>query len=58
MDVTYCVALPFVPFDDDIAPGEAVECPSGNGAVMRAEALSRKPSCADALAFSRPATRQ
>jgi hypothetical protein len=39
MDVTYYVALPFVLFDGDIAPGEAVECPSGNAAVMRAEAL-------------------
>ncbi|WP_024508395.1 hypothetical protein [Bradyrhizobium sp. ARR65] len=49
-DVTYYVALPFVPSDDGIAPGEAVECPSANAAVMRAEALSRH---AGALAFSR-----
>ena len=59
MDVTYYVALPFVPSEDGIAPGEAVECTSANAAVMRAEALSRKPGCAGALAFSRtgdPAT--
>ena len=30
-----------------VAPGEAVECPSANAAVMRAEALSRKPGCAE-----------
>jgi hypothetical protein len=51
MDVTYYVALPFVMAD--------VECTSANAAVMRAEALSRKPGCAGALAFSRtgdPAT--
>jgi hypothetical protein len=55
MDVTYYVALPFVLADD----GEAVECLSANAAVMRAEALSRKPGCAGAIAFSRsgdPAT--
>jgi hypothetical protein len=59
MDVTYYVALPFVMADDGLAPGEAVECTSANAAVMRAEALSRKPGCAGALAFSRtgdPAT--
>src|SRR5258708_3292711 len=46
MDVTYYVALPFVRADDGLAPGEAVECPSGSTAIMRAEALSRKPGCA------------
>jgi hypothetical protein len=59
MDVTYFVALSFVPSDDGIAPGEAVECLSANAAVTRAEALSRKPGCAGAIAFSRtgdPAT--
>lgn len=58
MDVTYYVALPFVLADDGVAPGEAVECTSAN-AVTRAEALSRKPGCAGAIAFSRtgdPAT--
>ena len=59
MDVTYYVALPFVLADDGVAAGEAVECLSANAAVMRAEALSRKPDCAGAVAFSRsgdPAT--
>ena len=45
--------------DDGVAAGEAVECLSANAAVMRAEALSRKPGCAGAVAFSRsgdPAT--
>ncbi|QQO34493.1 hypothetical protein JJC00_01955 [Bradyrhizobium diazoefficiens] len=58
-DVTYYVALPFVFSDDGLAAGEAAECLSANAAVMRAEALSRKPGCAGALAFSRtgdPAT--
>ena len=53
MDVTYCVALPFVLADDGVAPGEPVECLSANAAVMRAEALSTKPGCAGAIAFSR-----
>ena len=63
MDVTYYVVPPFVPSDDGIvpsddgvAPGEAVECPSANAAVVRAEALSRKPGCAGALAV--PAIRR
>jgi hypothetical protein len=59
MDVTYYVALPFVVADDGVAAGEAVECLSANAAVMRAEALSRKPGHVGAVAFSRsgdPAT--
>jgi hypothetical protein len=59
MDVTYCVALPFVAADDGVAAGEAVECFNPNAAVMRAEALSRKPGIVGAVAFSRsgdPAT--
>ncbi len=48
MDVTYYVALPFVMADDGPAPGEATECLSANAAVMRAEALSRKPGCESA----------
>jgi len=42
-EVTYYVALPFVAADDGVAVGEAVECFNPNAAVMRAEALSRKP---------------
>jgi hypothetical protein len=59
VDVTYYFALPFVIADDGVAAGEAVECLSANAAVMRAEAPSRKPGCAGAVAFSRtgdPAT--
>lgn len=52
-EVTYYVALPFVPSDDGIAAGEATECFSANSAVMRAEALSRKPGHLGAVAFSR-----
>jgi hypothetical protein len=52
-EVTYFVALPFVASDDGIAPGEAVECFNPNAAVMRAEALSRKPGHVGAVAFSR-----
>lgn len=58
-DITYYVALPFVMADDGLAPGEAVECFNPNAAVMRAEALSRKPGYVGAVAFSRngdPAT--
>ena len=58
-EVTYYVALPFVPSDDGIAPGEAIECFNPNSAVMKAEALSRKPGHVGAIAFSRsgdPAT--
>jgi hypothetical protein len=57
-EVTY-VALPFVPSDDGIAPGEAIECFKPNAAVMKAEALSRKHGHVGAVAFSRsgdPAT--
>jgi hypothetical protein len=42
-EVTYYVALPFVAASDGIAPAEAVECFNPNAAVMKAEALSRKP---------------
>ncbi|MGO4511115.1 hypothetical protein AB4Z51_29315 [Bradyrhizobium sp. 2TAF36] len=36
-----------------MAAGEATECLSVNAAVMRAQALSRKPGHAGAVAFSR-----
>jgi hypothetical protein len=52
-EVTYYVALPFVPSDDGIAPGEAIESFKPNSAVMKAEALSRKPGHVGAVAFSR-----
>ena len=50
---TYYVALPFVFSDDGLAADEAADCLSANAAVMRAEALSRKPGHAGAIAFSR-----
>src|ERR1700724_3469871 len=40
-EVTYYVALPFVPSDDGIAPGEAIECFNPNAAVMKAVAQTR-----------------
>jgi hypothetical protein len=58
-EVTYYVALPFVPSDEGIAAGEAIECFNPNSAVMKAEAMSRKPGYIGAIAFSRsgdPAT--
>jgi hypothetical protein len=59
-EITYYVALPFVPVEDGgIAPAEAVECFNPNAAVMRAAAMSRKPGYVGAVAFSRtgdPAT--
>jgi hypothetical protein len=58
-EVTYYFALPFVAADDGIAPAEAIACFNPNAAVMKAEALSRKPGCVSAIAFSRtgdPAT--
>ena len=58
-DVTYFVALPFVAAHDGIAAGEPTECFNPNAAIIRAEALSRKPGHVGAVAFSRtgdPAT--
>ncbi|MEH2560541.1 hypothetical protein [Bradyrhizobium sp. AZCC 2289] len=58
-EVTYYVALPFVVADDGVAAGEATECFNLNAAVMKAEALSRKPGVVGVVAFSRtgdPAT--
>jgi hypothetical protein len=52
-EVTYYVALPFVLSDDGVAPAEAVECFNPNSAVMKAEALSRKPGYVGVTAFSR-----
>lgn len=52
-DVTYFVALPFVPADDGVAPGEPVECLSANAAILRAEYLSRREGVVGAIAFSR-----
>jgi hypothetical protein len=51
--------LPFVAADDGLAAGEAVEGFNPSSAVMKADALSRKPGIVGAVAFSRsgdPAT--
>jgi hypothetical protein len=50
---TYYVAVAFVATDGGIVPAERVECLNPNAAVIRAEALSRKPGHVGALAFSR-----
>jgi hypothetical protein len=59
-EVTHYVALPFVPSDDGIASGEAIECFNPNAEVMKAEALSHKPGCVgpsrSAARGRRPAT--
>lgn len=58
-EVTYYVALPFVAADDGIVPAEAIECFNATAAVLKAEALSRKPGHVGAIAFRRtgdPAT--
>lgn len=49
----YYVAMPFSPTDHDLAPGQAVECPSESSAIRRAEAMSRQAANAGAVAFSR-----
>jgi len=53
MSVTYYVALPFVRSDGGTAPGQAQEMPSESAAIRRAEAMSRDPANAGALAFKR-----
>jgi hypothetical protein len=53
-DVTYYVALPFVPDDAGFpVAGAAEECQSSSGALRRAEVLSRTPGSVGAVAFSR-----
>ena len=53
MAVTYYVALPFVRTEDGVAPGQAQEMPNERAAIRRAEAMSREPANAGALAFKR-----
>ena len=53
MSVTYYVALPFIRTEEGIAPGQAQECPNEPSAIRRAEAMSRDPVNAGALAFKR-----
>ena len=53
-DVTYYVALPFLPDDSgSLAAGAAEECQSSTGAIRRAETLSRTGGHVGAVAFSR-----
>lgn len=49
----YYVALPFTPIEGGLAPGQAVECPSGAAAVRRAQAMASNEDNAGAVAFSR-----
>jgi hypothetical protein len=53
MAVTYYVALPFVRTEGGVAPGEAKEMPNERAAIRQAEAMSRDPANAGALAFKR-----
>ena len=53
MAVTYYVALPFLPTEEGVAPGQAQECPNEHSAIRQAEAMSRKPPNVGALAFKR-----
>jgi hypothetical protein len=53
MSVTYYVALPFINSEEGPVPGEAMECPNQGSALLKAEAMSRKPENVGALAFKR-----
>ena len=53
MSVTYYVALPFLRTEDGMAAGQAQEMPNEMAAIRRAEAMSREPANAGALAFKR-----
>lgn len=51
--MTYYVALPFIPIEGGLAPGEAIECPNGAAAIRRAQAMAANAAHAGAVAFSR-----
>jgi hypothetical protein len=51
------VALPFIHVEGALAPGQAVECPTGTAAIRRAEAMSANQCNAGAVAFSVVAAR-
>ena len=53
MAVTYYVALAFVRTEEGAAAGQAQEMPNERAAIRQAEALSRDPANAGALAFKR-----
>ena len=47
------VALPFIEVDGGLAPGEAIDCPSGGAAIRRAQGMASNKINAGAVAFSR-----
>ena len=51
--IVYYVALPFIPIEGGLPPGEAVECPNGAAAIRRAQAMSFNEANVGAVAFSR-----
>lgn len=51
--MVYYVALPFIPVEGGLAPGQAVECPNGGAAIRRAQAMASNEANAGAVAFSR-----
>ena len=51
--VIYYVALPFTPNGGGLAPGQAVECPSGAAAIRRPEPCPPIKQTSGAVAFSR-----
>jgi hypothetical protein len=51
--MVYFVALPFIHVEGGLAPGEAVECPSGGSAIRRAQAMALNEANSGVVAFSR-----
>ena len=49
----YYAAMPFIPMEHGLAPGQALECPTEGAAIRRAEAMARHQANAGAVAFSR-----
>lgn len=45
--------MPFVRSDDGVVPGQAQEAPNEHSAARLAEAMSRNPNHAGAIAFKR-----
>ena len=37
----YYAAMPFIPMEHGLAPGQALECPTEGAAIRRAEAMAR-----------------
>ena len=52
--ITYHAALPFKMMEDgSVGPGDAIECPSAEAAIISAEILSRIEGNVGVVAFSR-----